>query len=196
MPWERRAWALGMSRAQTRTDPVALASESRAEMPSQMSLWRTHRNVAYKVANGHFLPGADREDVEQECLIALWQAARTWDGKGRFHGYATMIVKRRMIDAMRRANTHNQRLLSESARTAALEDAEMAVVEMLADDRYCPVRLAEAREELARIQDAVKGLWPSEREAIAGLVNGTKQTKRAMNASYTARKKLREALAS
>lgn len=173
-------------------------------MRSPMTLWRDHRLIAYKVANGHFLPGAEAQDVEQECLIGLWHAARSWDGKGSFRAYAIIIIKRRLIDAMRRANTHNQRLLSEAVRSHRLGEydsdgliaAEQEVMDALADDRYCPVRLAEQREELARLQEAVRTLCPSEREAIADLINGEYQTKRASNASYTARKKLRAALAS
>ena len=165
-------------------------------MRSPAVLWRDNRLIAYQIANTHYLPGADREDVEQECLIALWEAAKTWDGRGRFVGYASMVVKRHMIDAMRTANTLKHRLLTESARTQELEDAEVAIAGMLADERYCPVRIAEAREDLARIQEAMRTLFPSEREAIAALVNDEPQTKRGLNARWSARQKLQAALAS
>jgi hypothetical protein len=40
------------------------------------ALWTKHRHIARIEASEWHLPGSERQDVEQEALIALWQAAR------------------------------------------------------------------------------------------------------------------------
>lgn len=44
----------------------------------------------------------DRDDMHQEGLIGLWQAAERWDGRGTFRGWASVRVRGAMRDWSRR----------------------------------------------------------------------------------------------
>ncbi len=44
----------------------------------------------------------DLEDMRQEGLIGLWQAAHRWDGRGTFRGWASVRVRGAMRDWSRR----------------------------------------------------------------------------------------------
>lgn len=39
-------------------------------------MWEKHRSLATGIARSFYVPGAERQDVEQEALIGLWDAAR------------------------------------------------------------------------------------------------------------------------
>lgn len=48
-------------------------------MTAAPSLWTKHRPLARMLARDWDIPGMDRDDVQQEALIALWLAARSYD---------------------------------------------------------------------------------------------------------------------
>lgn len=122
-----------------------------------------------RVIRPYFLRGGDYDDLYQEGMIGLLSALRSYDsGRGdNFQSYAALCIKRRVIDAVRRANTaanvnvepedplaYGGRLYSERS----LDDPETSV---LAD---------EAASEIKSMLDGVAS--PFEAEVLDGFLEG------------------------
>ncbi|AEW04633.1 RNA polymerase sigma factor, sigma-70 family [Sulfobacillus acidophilus DSM 10332] len=59
------------------------------------------------------VPGALREDVQQEAWIGLWQAWRAYDARqGAWEPWAVMVVRRRVSDYIRRARRFKHHFLN------------------------------------------------------------------------------------
>lgn len=81
------------------------------------ALYERHLPLAMRLAQDWFLPDASEEDVRQEARVALWEACRAFDrSKGSFPAFARLVVTRRLRDALRRATTDGQLLLTNAER--------------------------------------------------------------------------------
>lgn len=68
------------------------------------ALWTKHRPIALAIAPEWRIPGLEPDDVRQEALIALWEAARCHDqAKGPFPPFARLVIGRRMRDLLQAA---------------------------------------------------------------------------------------------
>jgi DNA-directed RNA polymerase specialized sigma24 family protein len=73
-------------------------------MSNVPALWTKNRGIALGIATEWNIPGMDPDDVRQEALVALWEAARCHDpSKGRFPPFARLVIKRRMRDHLQAA---------------------------------------------------------------------------------------------
>jgi len=147
-------------------------------MASTGATWTSHRNLAYALANEYRIPGIDAEDVRQEALIALWEAARSHDKtKGPFKPWARRIINGRLTDLLRKATRAKR-----SGITVEFIDANVP-----------------AGGELYAIEDlreAMRSLTRRERQAVSALLNGTFDwnDKSRDNALTSARRKLKAAV--
>ena len=146
------------------------------------ALWTKHRRLAYAIANKYFLPGQEREDVQQEALIGLWIAARDFDpARGRFAPFAGMVIHRRLKTLVTRANTMKHRVLTDASRNGL----ELAGVDVT-------VATVVGREELELVCAGLRDLTELERDAVFAYVGGTydSKDKRVENALTRARAKV------
>lgn len=147
------------------------------------SLFARNRGLAVAISRAFYLPGSERQDVEQEAMIGLWVAARTWDpGRGvPFKPFAALVIRRRLVGCVQAALR---------GKHAILTDADREDVVLVAGDD--PERVVIARDTLQRMVAAVAGLTPIEREALTLIANGEPytQSKRLNNAAQRARRKL------
>lgn len=68
------------------------------------ALWTKNRGIALGIAPEWRIPGLDPDDVRQEALIALWEAARCHDrDKGPFPPFARLVIQRRLRDLLQAA---------------------------------------------------------------------------------------------
>lgn len=68
------------------------------------ALWTKHRPIALAISTEWYIPGLDADDVRQEALIALWEAARCHDrDKGPFPAFARLVIGRRLSDLLQAA---------------------------------------------------------------------------------------------
>lgn len=148
----------------------AKAGDSRAAD----QLVRRYQAQAYAVAHRYFLPGGDREDLEQEALIGLHRAIGCYDGKtGSFEGFAIFAARRQIVSAIVAANRDKHVFLNESVRHT--HDGHGDVVP-IADE--LPSRVGDphaalaAKEALARIREVLGGLTDLERRSLLGVANG------------------------
>lgn len=74
--------------------------ESALEMLVSRYRWQFHRKT-----RSYFIMGGDAEDLEQECLIGLYKAARDFrpERQCSFRGFAEMCVMRQLISAIKAA---------------------------------------------------------------------------------------------
>lgn len=165
-------------------------------MATRAALWTQHRRLALGIAHEYRLPGADRDDVQQEALIALWVATGLWDSeKGAFPAFARLVVRRRLSTLLRAALAAKHEPLTRSLRyTRDADGVEEAVIDTLSDGHDTETVVV-ARETLERVVAAVAALSEKQRSAIALLLNGEPVTadKSVDNALWRARGKLREA---
>ncbi len=72
---------------------------------------REYSNLVRRVIRPYFLTGGDYDDLYQEGLIGLLFAIRSYDESknDNFSAYASLCIKRRVIDAIRRGNSQTAR---------------------------------------------------------------------------------------
>jgi RNA polymerase sigma factor (sigma-70 family) len=159
---------------------------------SAPGLFAKHRGLAYTIAGDYFLPGADREDVEQEALVALWDAARRHDPeRGPFPAFARAVIHNHLKGRLTWANARKRRLVTDALR-------EWDAPAVADHDRL------EAQAELRTVRDALPALTELERVSVIGLASGCTYVelcqlagatpKQVDNAIQSGRRKLRAAL--
>lgn len=153
-------------------------------MSAAPSLFVAHRHLAESEARAWFLPGADAEDVRQEALVALWEAARAFDPvlEVPFTAFARLVIRRRLRDAVRRANGGNHRILTDAVRNHDVPTSHDEVFE--------------ARAQLRALASAYQDLSPLEQRSLSAITSGrpasTVGTARQVdNAVQRARRKLK-----
>lgn len=146
--------------------------------------------LAYRIAAGFYLPGADWEDVRQEALLGLLEAVRTHDpARGELGLHAAAVIRRRLVDAVIAARRGRRLILTDAARVV---DDRPAGGDVFA--------LADARDEL---RGRLASLSPLELGACVGSAAGFSYVeiagrlgvgvKQVDNAAQRARVKLRAA---
>jgi RNA polymerase sigma factor (sigma-70 family) len=133
-----------------------------------------HRPLAMKVASAYYLPGHERQDVEQEAMIALWVAITTYDpDKMTFRAWARFVINRHLITCVKTARREKHEALTRSAREISDGNGN---VEPIADHipyhRHVDEQ-AELREELRGLLRRINtDLTPRQRYCILGISSG------------------------
>ena len=127
-----------------------------------------HRPLALSIARDYFLPGAERKDVEQEAMIALWDAAERWDPKrgASFKTFANLVIRRKLASVVRRANLDRHLILSHSAREARDTDGELVPILDLLPGGRDPLDILLERERIAKLARRIARLSPLEQKAV------------------------------
>ena len=148
---------------------------------SAPALWTKHRPLALMLARDFYLPGADQDDVRQEAMIALWEAARTHDpGKGSFPNWARVVIRRHLTDCVRTATRGKQLVLTQAGR--------FEHVVLFANDAD------EHRQAVRELVASACNLSQPERAALTRIIDGAPlEGKADDNLRYRVRKKLRAA---
>lgn len=144
------------------------------------ALWTKHRPLALMLARDYYLPGSDADDVRQEAMIALWEAARTHDpARGSFPNWARLVINRHLTDCLRVATSRRATVLH-----LAMRDVPIAAI---VDDQ-------DIRDEVRRVVAVSKGFTQPERAALTRIIDGAPlESKADDNLRYQVRKKLRAA---
>lgn len=169
-------------------------------MTAAPALWTRYRPLALDIARDFFLPGSERQDVQQEALIGLWVATRSWDpnGAANFRTFAALVIRRRLGALVTAALRQKHQPLNESVRQVVNEEGEwLSIVDALPGGRD-PVEILIDRERFDRIIAAFSSLTDIEREAVLRVAmapHGEADVdKRTDNATQRARAKLRRAV--
>lgn len=119
------------------------------------ALFTKYRPIALAIAKEWYLPGGDQDDVRQEALIALWEAARSYKPEmgPPFPVFARLLINRRLASTLRAALRGKQLVLTDAVRDydTPVMDACTAVIQ---------------RERVRQIVHVAAGLKGLEREAL------------------------------
>jgi RNA polymerase sporulation-specific sigma factor len=155
------------------TDEQLVRQAKHGDERAADELVRRHRAQAAAISRRYFLPGADRDDLEQEALCGLLRAIGSFDGTGEFAGFAMFAVRRQVITAVKASTRLKHGPLDSAARTTEDGHGEhVAIADTLPALDGDPHRTLEAWEELARLRRGVGTLTALERDAHDRRVNG------------------------
>lgn len=150
--------------------------------------------LADAIAHDYFFPGGDDDDVRQEARIAAWVAIKSFDPSHDvpFHQFARLVIHRRLKSAVLFANRRKFELLNDSLRQSHTDEGDNFEAVELIIDKHDVCEMAETRETLAAIIEAISGFSPLEREALDWHLNGVPYNgnKQIDNALQRARRKL------
>lgn len=117
----------------------------------------------------YYLPGADREDLEQRAVWGLWKACQDWEPeKSSFASFATLCMQREVITAVKTAtrNKHAPLNLARWLDEPMGGDDEMTLRDLLPDHGADPLERLEAKERLHALFAAMKTMSDVERNAL------------------------------
>lgn len=101
----------------SREEDLKLLQEARSGSNEAINeLLVVHKHIVVTIARKYYLIGGDKDDLIQEGMIGLFKAISSFDEtkNDNFVRYATTLIEREIISAIRHANTHAQQVLSES----------------------------------------------------------------------------------
>ena len=116
-----------------------LAMRFRAGDPEAVViLLERYRRFAHAKASGYLLAGADRQDVEQECMIGLYKAVRDFspEREASFVSFAELCITRQVITAVKNATRHKHQPLNRYVSISGSpggDDGERSVDALLGD---------------------------------------------------------------
>lgn len=151
---------------------------------------REWSNLAYWIARDYHLPGAGRDDVKQEALIALWYGLRSHDpARAPLRTWLASCIRKRLGSAVRDACRLKHGPLNDAVTLAEGEKGPGGtLVPLQARPGWTPAPSASVAEILAR-------LTPLEQRAVVGVACGMEYAeigpaKTVDNALHRARRKL------
>ena len=79
------------------------------------AVFKRYRRHVYRLANGYFAPGADRDDLLQEAAIGFFKAIRDYNPARRnFDPFMVLCVRRQLITFVRQSTRPKHRPLNRS----------------------------------------------------------------------------------
>ena len=76
-------------------------------------LFKRYKPTLNKICRSFFLFGADADDLMQEAMIGLYKACLSYKKElANFNTFANICVKRKVLDAVKKANSKNNKILS------------------------------------------------------------------------------------
>ena len=86
------------------------------DIEAEEELFARYKPIVTAIARRYYLIGGDKEDLLQEGWLGFFRALRKFDEKqsDNFKQYAILLIEREMIDAIRRANSNKNQVLSTS----------------------------------------------------------------------------------
>ena len=95
-----------MSNYTVKTDEECIALAQNGDKLAEEELLIRYRNVVLFYARKYFLNGGETEDLIQEGMIGLYQAVGEFQAeKGQFKSFASLCISRKIIDAVKKADS-------------------------------------------------------------------------------------------
>lgn len=90
------------------SDEELVAMEHDGDKYAEECLYRRYTYVVRRITSSFFIIGGGKDDLFQEAMIGLIKAVNTYDRKfgAKFKTYAEVCVRRQVISAIRKTNTH------------------------------------------------------------------------------------------
>lgn len=151
----------------------AAATRVLAPTPAeQLERWEP---LCQAIVRQYFAPGHEREDLLQEARLAVFEALDAFrSSRGSLPSFVSLVVRRRVITAVKTATRQKHRPLNHSERVVRSEDGEEhdALDFVAAGSATDPHAVLVAREELGETLRRMDQLSDLERAAVVGFANG------------------------
>ncbi len=138
-------------------------------------LFAANQDLVPKIAAAYYFPGSERQDVEQEAMIALWAAATSYDPgqPSTFRSWARFVINRHLITCLKVSKREKHKNLNDSAREISDgEGGHEAIVDRLPHHRQTS-DTAEARAEIRELLGRIStDLNPYQRYCLMGITSG------------------------
>ena len=97
-------------------DEILLDRVKEGDTEAQEILLCKYKPLVGAIANKYYLVGADKEDLIQEGWIGLFKAINTYDKdkNNNFVKFASTVIMREIVSAIRRENTNKNQALDSS----------------------------------------------------------------------------------
>lgn len=89
-----------------------------------ISVIKDHQNLIYKICYSYCSNSENREDLQQEILIQLWNSFSKFDGRVKLSTWIYRIALNTAITFYRNDNKHNDKKVSIDALIISLSDFE------------------------------------------------------------------------
>ena len=88
------------------TDEDLVAKIKIGDKSAQNALFDRYKDIVNMKANKFYIIGAEREDMEQEGLIGLYKAIKSFDNtkQNSFNTFANLCIERQLITAIKSSN--------------------------------------------------------------------------------------------
>ena len=119
-------------------DDLALVRAAQAgELDAENTLLMRYKHRAQLICSKYFIPGGDKDDLEQEAMIGLFEAIHAYkeDFHASFWAFASMCIHREVITAIKTANRKKKTFLNNyvSLNEHAYLDSNKTLSEMIPD---------------------------------------------------------------
>ena len=98
------------------SDIELIAEINKGNQDAEEELFNRYKSLVAMISRKYYLIGGEREDLFQEGWFGFIDAVHTYDvnKNDNFKQYAILLIERQMLDAIRRANTNKNQVLSSS----------------------------------------------------------------------------------
>lgn len=140
-------------------------------------LVRRYTRHAHYLASRYHLPGGEPEDLQQEALLAIVAAIRTYrpEHGTPFGAFADLVIRRKLADALTFANRQKSRHLNEAVNPDVTNENgdTLSLIDLIADLNSDPALIAEQRDTLRQYARVIhRDLTPLEKHCLLGFANG------------------------
>jgi RNA polymerase sporulation-specific sigma factor len=169
-------------------------------------LLKKYKRIVLACARHYYLPGAEKEDLIQEGMIALYHAVIGYNFKHPFPSFAKVCIDRKMCTAVRLYMGQKHAVLSSAVflERPVYEDKAETFLDRVSDKNTDPCDLVARKDDRNEILELVqKNLSQFEKQSLELYCNGLQyqeiadvlgvKTKSVDNALQRAKRKLRSA---
>ena len=95
-------------------------------------LFLRYKPVLNQICNNFFILGAEKDDIMQEAMIGLYKACMSFNKNvASFYTFANVCIKRKVLDAIKAANSKKSQMLSQSLPIAFDDEVDIAFINAL-----------------------------------------------------------------
>ena len=137
------------------------------------SLFAENEALAAKLARSFPIPRLSVEEVAQEALLVLWQAACKFDpSKGAFEPFATIAIRNHLRNVFSKSKREAMRTESLSPSMLGDDDAQASHPAPIIDPTASPLLEAERADIREALHGELRSLSPSQRDALQQYAGG------------------------
>jgi len=156
-------------------DLILVRRAKEGDLDAMGELVVRYRRYACSIGNRFYFAGGDHDDVDQEALIAIMVAVRSFreSADRPFKPFLGLCVQRWLMTALKTSKREKHRALDEAQRNVIDEDGDLsAAAERVPDRKADPCEIAIRREQIRELIARLETLSELERAAVIGIANG------------------------